>query len=330
MVKRFRLEAFLIGAILLAILIACALGSAPLGLKQILLALVGQGAAPDQVVVWEIRLPRAMAALLVGMALGASGVVLQTLLQNPLSEPGVLGISSTASLVAVTTLYYGLAAQSGYLLALASIAGALLATFVMLWVGRRAQSVITIILVGVGLSSFAGGLMALLMSLAPHPFVLADMVNWTLGSVAHTSLLDIAIALPFMLIGWLLLLANRQSLPALNLGEEGALAVGLNLASLQHRVILGVGLLSGAAVATAGTLGFIGVVAPHIIRPFVHYDPARTLIPAALLGGLLVLSADILIRLLPTESELKLGVVAALFGAPVFVYIIWKRPWQHD
>jgi iron complex transport system permease protein len=276
-------------------------------------------------VVWAIRLPRALAALAVGGALGISGAALQGLLRNPLAEPGVLGVSATAALAATVMLYYGLAGIAGFLLPVAAIGGALAATALLALVAARTGSVVTLILVGVGLSSFAGAAMALLLNLAPNPFSLADMVTWMMGSVANRSFADLALSAPFLIAGMAVLLATGRGLSALTLGEEAAAGIGLNVARQRVLVVAGSGLATGAAVAIAGSVGFVGIVAPHLIRPLTGHDPARSLLPAALLGGILLVLADILIRLLPTDAELKLGVVAALIGAPVFVWIAARR-----
>lgn len=189
---------------------------------------------------------------------------------------------------------------------------------------------VTLILVGVGLSSFAGALMSLLMNLAPNPFSLSDMINWTLGSVANRSFREIGFALPFLLAGTVILLATRRGLSALTLGEEAASGLGLNLRNQRIFTVLGAGLATGASVALAGAIGFVGIVAPHLVRPLVDHDPARSLIPSALLAGLILLVADIGVRTIPTTNELKLGVVAALIGAPVFIWIATRRRAVHD
>jgi iron complex transport system permease protein len=207
----------------------------------------------------------------------------------------------------------------------AAVLGALVATALVAAAALRTRSVVTLILVGVGLSAFAAALMALLMNLAPNPFTLADMVNWTLGTVANRSLVDLAFAAPFLIAGGAILLASRRGLSALALGEESAQGLGLDLARQRLGVIFGAGLATGAAVALAGAIGFVGIVAPHLVRSFVRYDPARLLVPSALLGGLLLVLADIGVRVIPTDSELKLGVVASLIGAPVFIWIAARR-----
>ena len=315
----------LAAAVLTAMAAACLVGSTPLGGDRVLAALAGGGSAGDRVVVWEIRLPRAVAALVVGAALGASGAALQGLLRNPLAEPGVLGVSAAAALGATSVIYYGIASAGALALPMAAVAGALAATVLLTAAARRVGSVVTLILVGVGLSSFAGSLTALLMNLAPHPFSLSDMLNWMLGTVANRSFDDLLPAAPFLAAGLAILFAGRRGLSALTLGEEGAAGVGVDLPRTRRLVVLGAGLATGAAVAIAGAIGFVGIVAPHLVRPLVNHDPARTLAPSALLAGLILVLADIGVRLAPTDAELKLGVVAALLGAPVFIWIAARR-----
>lgn len=312
-----------------ALFAALLIGTTPMAPGAALAALATVGDPSAQVIVWQIRLPRALAALLTGGALGLAGAALQGLLRNPLADPGVLGVSSAAALGATLTLFTGAAALSAWAMPAAAVAGALLATGLLAIAAARTASVVTLLLIGVGLSSFAGALMALLMNLAPNPFSLADMVNWTLGTVANRSLQDIGFAAPFLVLGAGLLLAGARGLSALSLGEEAAAGVGLNLARARIMVVTGAGLAAGAAVSLAGAIGFVGLVAPHLVRPWVGHDPARTLAPAALLGGLILVAADIAVRLAPGATELKLGVAAALIGAPVFVWIAARRR-SHD
>ena len=315
----------LVAASMLAIFAACLLGSTPLAFDRVMAAFFGGGDVGDRLVIWAIRLPRALAAFLVGAALGLSGAALQGLLRNPLAEPGVLGVSASATLGATFALYYGLVALTPWALPLAAILGALAATAIIALAAVRTHSVVTIILVGVGLSSFAGAAMSLLMNMAPNPFTLSDMINWMLGSVANRSFDEIGLAAPFLCAGAVILFAVRRGLSALTLGEEAASGLGLDLRKQRIFTVLGAGLLTGASVALAGAIGFVGIIAPHVVRPFVGYDPARTLAPSALLAGLILVLADIGVRLAPTTNELKLGVIAALIGAPAFVWIAISR-----
>lgn len=320
-----RLNLMFLGLLLAALAGALLLGSTPIAPGRIVASLFGGGSDGDRVVVWLIRLPRALAAAAVGLALGVSGAALQGLLRNPLAEPGVLGVSATSAFAATAMIAFGFAAASPLALPLAAIAGALAATALLVFAAPRSGTVVTLILIGIGLSSFAGALMTLLMSLAPTPFALSDMISWMLGSVTNRSLADLALAAPFLGAGLAVLLGTRRGLAALTLGEEAAAGVGLDVARHRRLTVLGAALATGASVALAGAIGFVGIVAPHLVRPLVAHDPARSLLPAGLAGAVLLVLADILVRLLPTIAELQLGVVVALIGAPVFVWIAARR-----
>lgn len=309
----------------LALAASCLIGATPLPMGRLVAALAGLGDPQAELIIWDIRLPRALAAFVVGMALAGSGAALQGLLRNPLAEPGVLGVSAMSSLFATVTIYWGFVQLSPWMLPLASIAGALLATGLLALIAPRVESVVTLVLVGIGISSLSGALMSLLLNLAPNPFTLSDMMNWMMGSVANRSLEDILLAAPFLLAGAVAIGLAAPGLRALTLGEEAASAVGLDVARSRIWVVLGTGLLTGAAVSVAGAVGFVGIITPHLVRPLVGYDPARTLLPAALLGGLVLVIADLIARLAPTGQELKLGVVAALIGAPIFIWIAVRR-----
>jgi iron complex transport system permease protein len=296
-------------------------GTAPLALSDTLSALAGQGTAAARTIVWEIRLPRALAAFGCGAALGLAGAAMQGLLQNPLAEPGVLGVSAFSALGAVAAIFFGFAAAGSFGVPIAAIAGAGVATAILIFAAGRGTSTVTLLLIGIGLSSLAGALMALTLNLAPNPGSLADLVNWTLGSVANRGWPDLAFALPGWLAGAVLILMAGPGLRALSLGDETALTLGADPRRLRLLVILGTALLAGSSIAIAGTIGFVGIVAPHLVRPWVAHDPRRLLIPSALLAGAILMAADLLIRTAPIDRELRLGVVAALIGAPVFIWI---------
>jgi iron complex transport system permease protein len=321
-----RLAILLTLAILLALVGSVSFGSVALPLHDIAQAFAGKATQEVSVIIWEIRLPRALAALVVGGALGASGAALQGLLRNPLAEPGVLGVSASASLCATIAIFWGLTALSPWVLPGAAIAGAIVATFILAALAPRMGSVVTLILIGVGLSAVTGALMMLLLNLAPNPFSLADMINWTMGSVANRSLVDLGFAAPFWIVGFGVLLGVRHQLVTLGFGEETAQALGVDTTRLRAWVVLGAGLMTGAGVSLAGAIGFVGLIAPHLVRPFVGHDPGRALIPSALLGGLLLMIADVISRLIQTQQELKLGVIVAFIGAPLFVAIVMHRP----
>lgn len=323
--KMSALNIGLLIASVLVLFVSVLMGPTSIGVVAALQAIMGGGLPTDQIILQEIRLPRSLAAYLVGAMLGLSGAAMQGLLRNPLAEPGVLGVSAVSSLFATVSIYYGFSSLSGFILPLAAIAGAVMATLFLAMVAIRVSSVVVLILIGVGLSSFAGALMSLLMNLAPNPFSLSDMVNWMMGSVANRSFDDLALAAPFMLLGTILLVRSSRTLSALSLGEEVASSLGVNLPRSRLLLVLGAGLCTGASVSIAGAVGFVGIVAPHIVRRYVQYDPGKTLVPAAMLAGLILVIADTFIRVVPTSNELKLGVVAALIGAPIFIMIASSR-----
>lgn len=306
------LSALLIGAALL-------LGPSAIAPADVVNGLFGDGTTA--VIVRDIRLPRALAAWLAGACLGAAGAALQGLLRNPLADPGVLGVSAAAALGAVVALYFNLAALAVWATPASAISFALGATAALYFAGAGRVSTARLILIGVGLSSFCGALISLAMNLAPNPFALSDLVNWLFGSVANRSFDDLIIAGPFALPGLALIFSVRRGLAALTLGEETAMSLGADLKAIRARVIAGSALLVGASVSIAGAIGFVGIVAPHLIRPLVNHDPARLIAPSALLGGAMLVAADIAIRLTPFDQELKLGVAAALIGAPGFVWV---------
>jgi iron complex transport system permease protein len=314
-----------LAALLLGLSIASlGFGAAPLSWGEVLGGLLGTGPEEHQLIVQQIRLPRVLLAWLVGASLGMSGAALQGLLRNPLAEPGLLGISASAGLGAVLALYFGLTAVSPWSLPATAMAGALLATLLLYLLTRGGASNLTLILAGVALSSLAGALTALALNLAPNPASVQDIVLWLLGSIADRSLADLRLVLPFVAAGLLLLLAAAPALTLLTLGEAEATSLGVNLPRLRVLVIVGSALAVGACVSVTGTIGFVGLVVPHLLRGLVRHRPGRLLVPSALGGALLVLTADIAIRLLDTPQQLMLGVVTALVGAPFFLALVLK------
>jgi len=313
--------ALLLVALLLASLLV---GPAPITAGRGLLALV-TGADPTAALVMrEIRLPRALLALLIGAGLGASGAALQGYLRNPLAEPGLLGISGAAALGATITLYTGLSAAIPLALPGAALAGAALATLLVQALAGAGGGSITLILAGVAVSSLAGALTSLVLNLSPNPFAASEIVYWLLGSLADRSMLHVYVAAPFILVGVALLLAVGRDLDALTLGEDAAASLGVTLGRTRTLVVLGSAFAVGAGVAVAGAIGFVGLVVPHLLRPLTGALPSRLLPASALGGAVLLLAADIAVRLLAPERDLKLGVLTALVGAPFFLWLVWR------
>jgi iron complex transport system permease protein len=264
-------------------------------------------------------------AIAVGASLGIGGAALQGLLRNPLAGPDLLGVSSCAALGAVLALYSGMAATLWFTLPLGGIAGALLAVFLIFFLAGRHAAVLTLILAGIAVNAVMSSFIALALNFAPNPFALSEMMYWLLGSLANRSMNDAVIAAPFMLVGWVLLLSCGRFLNALTLGEETAQSLGFNSGALRWRIVIGVALCVGASVAVSGNIGFVGLVVPHLLRPWVGYEPRRLLVPSALGGAILVLLADSVVQVVSVGGNLKLGVVTALIGGPFFLHLIFKQ-----
>ena len=201
---------------------------------------------------------------------------------------------------------------------------ALLATVFVWFLAGRAGNSTTLILAGVAISSLAGSLTALVLNFAPNPFAAAEIIFWLMGSLADRSMEHLWVSLPFMIIGWLLLLSVRTTLDALSLGAETARSLGVNLRNVSIRIIFGTALAVGAATSVAGVIGFVGLAVPHILRPFVGHRPGSLLFASALGGAVMLGIADLAVRLFSVGAELKLGVLTALIGAPFFLALILK------
>jgi iron complex transport system permease protein len=274
-------------------------------------------------IVMELRLPRACLGALVGAALGMSGAAMQGYLRNPLADPGLFGISSSAALGAVTSLYFGFAV-SAFLLPLFALVGAGLGMLALALLSGRSGSLITFTLAGILLSSLTGSLTSLLISLAPTPFAASEIITWLMGALMDRSWEDVKLALPLIALGMIFLLIAGRNLDALTLGEAAAQSLGVNMTRLQWLVALGIGLCVGTSVAVAGIIGFVGLVVPHLVRPLVGHQPSALLIPSALAGALLIVLADCTVRILPSASELRLGIAMAVLGAPFFLLLLFK------
>ena len=301
-----------------------AVGPSAITLETALHDLLSGADTTAAVIFAEIRLPRALLGVAIGVALGLAGAALQGLLRNPLAEPGVIGVSPFAALGAVVAFYSGASLVFPLALPVGGILGALLAVGLLYALAGRTAGVLTLILAGIALSSLAGALTSLALSLSPNPFALAEIVFWLLGSLADRSLDHVALALPFMAAGWALLLTVGRALDALTLGELTARSMGIDLGRARLKVILGTALAVGAAVAVSGTIGFVGLIVPHLMRPLVGWQPGRLLVPSALGGATLTLAADVAVRLPGPGAELKLGVVTALIGAPFFLALVLR------
>lgn len=280
--------------------------------------------SPTALILREIRLPRALLGVMVGMSLGAAGAALQGLLRNPLSEPGIIGVSGGAALGAVIAFYSGLASGAFWLLPASGMLGALLAVAALQGLAGRGADMVTVILAGVAINSLCGALTTLVLNLSPNPFAAFEIYFWLLGSLANRSFDHVLLALPFMALGWALLLSGRRALDALSLGEDTAASLGIRLGAVRARIIAGSALAVGAAVSVSGVIGFVGLVVPHLLRPWVDHRPGALVLPSAFGGAALTLAADLGTRVPLVGGELKLGVVTALLGAPFFLRLVLR------
>ena len=324
-----RTNALILGALLLLVLLAgLMLGETALTPAQYAQAFAHPGSPPGEVL-WTIRLPRALMAALIGGGLGLAGAALQGLLRNPLADPGVLGVSAFAGLGAALTIALGLSAVTGAVEA-GALVGALAAGLLVSGLAARFREPEALILLGVSLSSLGGALTALIFNFSPSPVATAEVMNWLLGSVANRDFGDILRALVPIVAGAALCLWSARGLTMLTLGEETAALSGLPMPLLRTAAVAGAALMTGAAVAAAGVVGFVGLAAPHLVRRLCGDDPGRLLLPSAGAGAILLTAADLISRVLPSEQELKLGVVTALVGAPLFALVAWRasRSWR--
>jgi len=308
----------------LLFLVSLLTGPAGIGIGRSLAALFGGGDEVLGLVMREIRLPRAILGLAVGAALGVSGAALQGFLRNPLAEPGLIGTSASAALGAVIAIHTGLAAAFPLALPFAALAGALASVALLLVLAGPRAMTLSLILAGIAISALAGAATSLVLNLSPNPFAANEIVFWMMGSLADRSMLHVWIALPVMALGLALLLPTAGSLDALTLGEDAGASMGVDLGRLRLLLVGGTAALVGGATAVAGSIGFVGLVAPHVLRRAVGSRPSRLLPASALGGAAMVLGADIAVRLIMPDRDLKLGVLTALVGAPFFLHLIVK------
>ena len=284
----------------------------------------GHASPIEHLIFYEIRSPRVVLATCIGFSLGLSGAVIQGLLRNPLAEPSLFGASNSAALGAVIMIYIGLNDHVSYAVSLAATIGALLSVAVLFGLLGKQLDSIRLILAGFAISAFSGAGIALALNLSQDLFAVVEISFWLLGSVENRSWQHVTIALPLIIIGSILLLWDKRLLDAMTLGEETAMTLGVRFRILQIRLAIGIAFVIGGAVSVAGVIGFIGLIAPHFVRGFVGGVTSRSLWLSGFVGALLLVVADTFIRIIPTHTELKLGVVTAFIGVPIFILLLFR------
>lgn len=282
-----------------------------------------QGVA--SIIVRDIRLPRTILAAMIGATFGLAGASLQGLLRNPLAEPSLFGAPQAAAAAAAAIMAFGIANALSLAVPLGGIAGALLSVGALVAIAGRRASLTVTLLAGLALASLAGAAIALILNLAPNPYIALEIAFWLLGSLRDRSMEHVWLAAPFMIASWFVLALNAGAFRALTLGEDAAASLGVNVERTRVLVVIGVALGVGAAVSVAGAISFVGLVAPHLVRRFYGSDPARVMLPASLAGAALLTAADIAVRLVPGAVEIKIGVVTALIGVPFFLAMIFRE-----
>lgn len=279
-------------------------------------------------ILWKIRMPRVLLAALVGASLAIAGAAFQGLLKNPLADPYTLGISSGASVGAVATIFFGISIPfiGLFTLPLISMVAAVMTMFFVVGFAKmvdRTLKMETFILTGIIVSSFLGSMISLMIALTGEE--LRQIMSWLLGSVSMRGWPYVQMIIPFVIIGGFLVWLNRRELNAMLYGEERAKYLGVNVRRSKMQVLIGGSMLTGAAVAVSGTIGFVGLVVPHMTRMLWGADHRHLLPLSFLYGAALLVICDLVARTIIAPAELPIGVITAFLGAPVFAYIFFKQ-----
>lgn len=279
-------------------------------------------------ILWNIRMPRVVLAGLVGAALAIAGAAFQGLLKNPLADPYTLGVSSGAAVGAVMTLFFGISIPflGMYTLPVISMIGALITMLAVMGFARlvdRSMKMETVILTGIIFSSFLGSIMSLMIALTGEE--LRQIIGWLLGSVSMRGWPYVQMALPFVLVGSFVLWLYRRELNAMLFGEERAQHLGVDVKKSKLAILIGGSVLTGSAVAVSGTIGFVGLVVPHITRLVWGSDHRHVLPLSFINGAALLIVCDLVARTIISPTELPIGVITAFIGAPVFAFIFFRQ-----
>ncbi|KUO16289.1 FecCD family ABC transporter permease [Streptomyces dysideae] len=322
--RTIRAVGLLVSVLILALvaLASIAIGAKELSLGQIWHGLFEDSGTYGDVVVAE-RVSRTVLGLLAGAALGLSGAVLQALTRNPLADPGLLGINAGASAAVVTAItFFGVTSLSGYVW-FAFLGAAAVGTLVWFLGGSRGATPVRLALAGTAISAALYGYLQAVM--ITDDAALGKMRFWTVGSLASATDSTITQVLPFLAVGTALALSLARPLNAMEMGDDTAKALGANLNRTRALAMLAATVLCGATTAACGPIVFVGLMVPHVVRSFTGPDLRWILPYAAILSPVLLLGADVLGRLVARPSELQVGIVTAIIGGPVFIYLVRRR-----
>ncbi|MEP9360849.1 iron ABC transporter permease [Sphingomonas sp. KR3-1] len=311
----------LLAVLLIASLLSLICGTVWLTPGELFAGLADPHPSLAGMVLTEIRLPRLALGILIGAILGLAGAVLQGLLRNPLAEPGLLGVAGGASLGAVIAIYFGFTASFALASPIFALIGAMITAGIAFALARGGGT-LSLILAGTAISSIAFAGVYLALNLAPNPYAAYEMTTWLMGSLQDRSWDHVQLAAPFILFGGSVLLFTGRALDAMALGEVQAESLGVDIGRVRLLTLVGTAFGVGAATAVTGAVSFVGLLAPHLVRPLVGYRPAATLVPAGIAGAILVVVADICTRLIHIGPPIQLGVFISLVGAPFFLWLV--------
>lgn len=337
--KEFYILSALLGLIVAGGILSLSSGSWPVPVSHvptIILSKIGlySGAVNDveAAIVWDGRLPRFLVALLVGFSLGGAGTVMQGIFRNPMASPGVMGIDSGAALGAVLAIYLGLASGSLVALPFAAIIFSILTLLMVFAIAtsRGRTSIATLLLAGIALNLVFGALTSFIITLSTREFDVGRViVNWLMGDLNNRSWEHVTIVMPTTLVALLGTLLFARDLNLLMLGEETAANLGVNIKRARNGLLLFSSIETGGAIAVSGVIGFVGLVAPHIMRSLVGPDNRKLIFYSGLLAAVFIIYADLFVRLI-VEVDLKVGILTSMLGGPFFLYLIMKHRKQFE
>jgi iron complex transport system permease protein len=319
------LPLLLVAMLLVLSVLSLLIGEAQLGFVESWQAVFDrQGVAA--LIVYEIRLPRTLLAVMVGAMLGLSGAALQGLMRNPLADASIFGAPQAAAFGAVAMLYSGIGGTLSWILPVAAMIMAMASLWLVWLLAGQRTHVVILLLAGLAVGALASAATSILIALSPNPFAITEIVFWLMGSFENVSLQHVVLAAPFIAVAMVLLYRQGDAYRVLALGEETARSMAVDVDHLRILTLLAVALGVGACVAVSGAIGFIGLVAPHLMRRFVSADPKRILLPSACAGAALLLVADMMVRLTPAQNEIKVGALTALLGVPLYLFALRREP----